>query len=115
MEFFHINRGRCIRLAFAENPRSPFKKLIPPGLDDIRMDIELGGQLGQRLLALQSSKRHLRFAGRACGSGVVVLSWCLLFTASCRSQAENTLITGVQISRAGSDDCVIAAGRGANI
>jgi hypothetical protein len=34
---------------------------------------------------------------------VVVLSWYLLFTASCRSQAENTLITGVQISRARSE------------
>jgi hypothetical protein len=44
------------------NPASPFKKLIPPSLDDIRMDIEL---LGQRLLALHSSKRHLRLEGWA--------------------------------------------------
>jgi hypothetical protein len=28
VEFFHINRWRRFRLAFAENPGSPFKKLI---------------------------------------------------------------------------------------
>jgi hypothetical protein len=65
MEFLHINRWWRIRLAFAENPGSPFKELIPPSLDDIRVDIELGGQLGQRLLALHSRKRHLRLEGRA--------------------------------------------------
>jgi hypothetical protein len=52
VEFFHVNRWRRFRLAFAENPGSPFKKLIPPGLDDIRVDIELCSQLGQRLLVL---------------------------------------------------------------
>ncbi len=36
------------------------------------------------------------------GSGGVVSSWYLLFTESCRSQAKNTLIPDVQISRAGS-------------
>jgi hypothetical protein len=65
VEFFHINRWQRFRLAFAENPGSPFKKLILSGLDDIRMDIELGGQLGQRLLAPHSSKCHLRLEGWA--------------------------------------------------
>ncbi len=51
--------------AFAENPSSPFKELIPPSLDDIRVDIELRGKLCQRLLALHSGKRHLRLEGRA--------------------------------------------------
>jgi site-specific DNA recombinase len=65
VEFFHIHRWRRFRLTFAENPSSPFKELIPPSLDDIRVDIELGGQFGQRLLALYSSKRHLGLEGRA--------------------------------------------------
>ena len=60
MEFFHINRWWRFRLAFAENPSSPIKELIPPSLDDIRVDIELLGQFDQRLLAFHSRKRHLR-------------------------------------------------------
>ncbi len=53
-------RYQCFQLALAGNPRSPLKELIPPSLDNIRVHIELGGQLGQRLLALHSSKCHLR-------------------------------------------------------
>ena len=57
MEFLHINRWRCIRLAFAENPSSPFKELIPPGLDDIRVDIKLRSQFGQRTRCLAPTLR----------------------------------------------------------
>jgi len=64
VEFRHINRWRCIRLAFAENPSSPFKELIPPGLDDICVDIKSCSHFGQRLLALHSSKRHFGLEGR---------------------------------------------------
>jgi hypothetical protein len=78
VEFFHINRWRRFRLAFAENPGSPFKKLIPPGLDDIRVDIELRSQLGKRLLALHSSKRHLCLEGWA-----VVPAWSSRHGISC--------------------------------
>jgi len=79
--FFHINRWRRFRLAFAEKPGSPFKKLIPPGLDDIRVDMELRGQLGQRLLALNSSKRHLRPESRA-----MVPAWSSRHCISCSRQ-----------------------------
>jgi hypothetical protein len=40
-------------------PDRLLKELIPPSPDHIRADIELGDQLGQRLLALHSSERHL--------------------------------------------------------
>jgi hypothetical protein len=57
--------GSRFQLSVADNPGSPFKELIPPALYDIRVDIKLRGQLGQRLLVLNSGKRHLRLEGRA--------------------------------------------------
>jgi hypothetical protein len=65
VEFLHINRCWRFRLAFTENPSSPFQKLIAPGLDDIRVNIKLRSQFGQRLLALHSSKPHIRLEGWA--------------------------------------------------
>jgi hypothetical protein len=100
MEFFHINRWWRFRLAFAENPGSPFEELIPPGLDDIRVDIELGGQLGQCLFALHNRKRHLRLEGRAVVPAGSSAHHSLLSSVSCRFQAEIPRIIGVQFPRA---------------
>ncbi|MCA3314628.1 MAG: hypothetical protein ING06_16340, partial [Roseomonas sp.] len=65
VELFHVNRWWRIRFTIAENPGSPFEELISQGRDDICVDIELRGQLGQRRLALNGGKRHLCLEGRA--------------------------------------------------
>ena len=65
----------------AKNPGSPFEKLRSPGRDLVRMDIELLGQFGQRLLALDSGQSHLRLEGRA-----VVPAWSLRHVFSCSRQ-----------------------------
>jgi hypothetical protein len=67
-----------IRFISVATCRRPTEKLIPPGLDHIRVDIELRGQLGQRLLALHSSKCHLRLEDRA-----VVPAWSSRHGVSC--------------------------------
>jgi len=46
VEFLHVDWRRRVRLALAKKPGSSFEKLIPSGLDDIRMDIELCRQFG---------------------------------------------------------------------
>ena len=60
---------------------SPFEKLRSPGRDLVRMDIELFGQFGQRLLALDSGQSHLHLEGRA-----VVPAWSLRHVFSCSRQ-----------------------------
>ena len=83
VELSHGNRWWRIRPTIAENPSCPFEELIPPGLDDIRVDIEFRGQLGQHLLALNSGKRHLCLESRA-----MVPAWSSRHGISCsRHQA----------------------------
>ena len=62
---FTSTGGGASGLPSPKIPAAPSRGLISPRLDHIRVDIELGGQLSQRLLALHSSKRHLRLEGRA--------------------------------------------------
>lgn len=78
MELFHMNRRRCYRTAFTENSRCPFKELTSSSVDDIRTDIKLRGQFGQRLLALCGSKFHLRLEGRT-----VVPVWSFRYAIFC--------------------------------
>jgi hypothetical protein len=49
----------------AEDPGSPFKKLLAPGCDLVGMHVILLGQFGQRLLAPDRCKSHFRFESRA--------------------------------------------------
>ena len=65
MEFLHVDRRWGFGLAVAtENLGSPFKKLIPPLLDLVGVDVELLRQFRQRLLALDRSQRCLRLESR---------------------------------------------------
>src|SRR5450631_2732253 len=64
-----------------KTPGSPFEKLRSPGRDLVRMDIELFGQFGQRLLTLDSRQSHLRLEGRP-----VVPAWSLRHALSCSRQ-----------------------------
>jgi hypothetical protein len=43
----------------------PFRKLHAPGRDLMGLDVDLLGQFGQRLLALDCGKRDVRCGGRA--------------------------------------------------
>jgi hypothetical protein len=49
VELFHVNRWWRIRLCVAENPGSPFKELIPPSLNDIRVDWAAAGLVDSEL------------------------------------------------------------------
>jgi len=59
----------------AENACGPLKELVFPLLDLIGMNVELLGQLHQRLFASDGSERHLRLTwGVACQVGCVRVS-----------------------------------------
>jgi hypothetical protein len=69
-----------------KTPGSPFKKLRSPGRDLVWTEIELFGQFGQRLLALDSGQSHLRLEGRAAAYSS---SCSLLFTAAYAAFRQN--------------------------
>src|SRR5215207_3660549 len=66
MQRLHIDswRGRSRSRLRTEHPGSPLQELSLPGRDLVRMDIELLGQFGERLLAPYGSQGHLRFESR---------------------------------------------------
>jgi hypothetical protein len=49
----------------AEDLGCPFRKLHAPGRNLIGLDVDLLGQFGQRLLALDRGERNIRRGGRA--------------------------------------------------
>ena len=61
----------CVAAAWT-NIGSPALKLRLPRRDLIGVDVELFRKLGQRSIALDGGKRHLRFKSPVCGSGAVV-------------------------------------------
>src|SRR4051794_38767694 len=63
-------RGRVRSRLRPEHPGRPLQELSLPGHDLVGMDIELLGQLSQRLLAPHRSQGHLRFESRC-----VVPAW----------------------------------------
>src|SRR3954467_10593341 len=63
-------RSRVGPGAITEDRRRALQELAAPLRDLVRMHVELLGQLGQRLLALDGRYRHLRLEGRT-----VVPAW----------------------------------------
>src|SRR5476651_909812 len=105
MQRLHIDRGRGRRRAAqAEYVRCSTLELGFPGRHLIGVDVEMLGQLGQRPIALDGGKRHLRLESRA-----VVPARSSVHGLSCSRRSSplsgrNSTYRLVQISGTGSFD-----------